>query len=668
MTDFGPRIDTSKMSELLKRGQESDSGKLEYKFKLTDLTEDQRIHLASQMKYRLNSSDSFGEAVYDIGITDDGFALGLNEEDMNESLENLHAIVTSIGAKMCGIERNTTTLYAESEEQLLEIYLLDTRHSRGKGTTISTVKETAEQKRARAASKAGKGTEFVRHVAEVIIRKVNDGEHIELRIGVCGNVDSGKSSTVGVLTQGQLDDGRGLARMSILRHKHEQESGRTSSIGQQIMGFNDDGKVVSDISKLKKITWRSVVEKSSKIVTLFDLAGHEDYFPTTLTGLTSNRPDYVMIIVGSNFGLQHMTLEHINVCLSLKIPFYIVVTKIDMSPDAVIKETMHLTKNVISETCGKAHYEVNIKEKRIMFKESAIAAERISTNFVPIFKTSNTTGEGLDGLKHFINLLKPRRKFKSEDGEAKFQVQEVYKIPGTGTVVGGMLFSGNVRVGDELMLGPSSLGEFFVAKVRSIQCKKIDMPEVGAGKFVCFGVPSIDRNKVKKNMFMLSKELDPKAIWEFEALIRINAEGSVNIRKGYQPFCNIGHIRQTCEILEILEIINDGKKNVKIAAPPPVKDGEEVPSEKEELSLGSGDVGRVRMRFCFRAEWLSGSKSKIIFREKAIKGEGMIISINRDAVHEPRSNKEVTKSKKTKRSRRKRRERKRVAVAAPKAS
>ena len=75
-----------------------------------------------------------------------------------------------------------------------------------------------------------------------------DGEHIELRIGVCGNVDSGKSSTVGVLTQGQLDNGRGLARMCVLKHKHEKETGRTSSIGQQIMGFNDDGKVVSGSS------------------------------------------------------------------------------------------------------------------------------------------------------------------------------------------------------------------------------------------------------------------------------------------------------------------------------------------------------------------------------------------------------------------------------------
>ena len=52
-------------------------------------------------------------------------------------------------------------------------------------------------------------------------------------------MDSGKSSLVAVLTHGSngrplLDNGRGSARMSVLRHKHELESGRTSSISQQV--------------------------------------------------------------------------------------------------------------------------------------------------------------------------------------------------------------------------------------------------------------------------------------------------------------------------------------------------------------------------------------------------------------------------------------------------
>ena len=56
----------------------------------------------------------------------------------------------------------------------------------------------------------------------------------EVRVGVVGNVDSGKSTTLGVLTRGGLDDGRGRARVALFRHKHEVETGRTSSVGMEV--------------------------------------------------------------------------------------------------------------------------------------------------------------------------------------------------------------------------------------------------------------------------------------------------------------------------------------------------------------------------------------------------------------------------------------------------
>lgn len=59
---------------------------------------------------------------------------------------------------------------------------------------------------------------------------------IELRVACVGNVDAGKSTILGVLTKGRLDDGRGRARVSLFRHKHELETGRTSSVGMEIMG------------------------------------------------------------------------------------------------------------------------------------------------------------------------------------------------------------------------------------------------------------------------------------------------------------------------------------------------------------------------------------------------------------------------------------------------
>lgn len=61
---------------------------------------------------------------------------------------------------------------------------------------------------------------------EYLIRKIPDlNDFQEVRIAVVGNVDSGKSTLLGVLTHCELDNGRGLARQKLFRHKHELETG-----------------------------------------------------------------------------------------------------------------------------------------------------------------------------------------------------------------------------------------------------------------------------------------------------------------------------------------------------------------------------------------------------------------------------------------------------------
>eukprot|EP00303_Exanthemachrysis_gayraliae_P001429 CAMPEP_0206017692 /NCGR_PEP_ID=MMETSP1464-20131121/25558_1 /ASSEMBLY_ACC=CAM_ASM_001124 /TAXON_ID=119497 /ORGANISM="Exanthemachrysis gayraliae, Strain RCC1523" /LENGTH=227 /DNA_ID=CAMNT_0053391539 /DNA_START=68 /DNA_END=748 /DNA_ORIENTATION=+ len=70
--------------------------------------------------------------------------------------------------------------------------------------------------------------------------------HLNLRVAVIGNVDAGKSTLVGVLVGGALDNGRGSARTRVLRHRHEAETGRTSSISEdQHLGFDLHGRVLN---------------------------------------------------------------------------------------------------------------------------------------------------------------------------------------------------------------------------------------------------------------------------------------------------------------------------------------------------------------------------------------------------------------------------------------
>lgn len=56
------------------------------------------------------------------------------------------------------------------------------------------------------------------HVADVLVRrKAGERSAVEIRVAIIGNVDSGKSTMVGVLTRSVLDDGRGAARSKVGR-------------------------------------------------------------------------------------------------------------------------------------------------------------------------------------------------------------------------------------------------------------------------------------------------------------------------------------------------------------------------------------------------------------------------------------------------------------------
>lgn len=216
-------------------------GNIEYKLKLINPTSQRFEHLVTQMKWRLREGQ--GEAVYEIGVSDSGFLEGLNSADMQTSLDTLRKMAHKLGAT----------------------------------TTILRRKVLASQ----------------RSVAEVLVRKIPDDQHsIEVRVGVLGGVNAGKSTLLGVLTQGELDNGRGSARLNMFRHRHEIQSGRTSCISHEALGFDTQGNITN---LLDMMTAEEIVEKSSKLVTFMDLAGHRRYLKTTVQALTGYSPHHAMV-------------------------------------------------------------------------------------------------------------------------------------------------------------------------------------------------------------------------------------------------------------------------------------------------------------------------------------------------------------------------------------
>jgi GTPase len=72
-------------------------------------------------------------------------------------------------------------------------------------------------------------------------------------------------------------------------------------------------------------------------------------------------------------------------------------------------------------------------------------------NICPIFRVSNVTGEGIDLLRVFLNIL-PFHGHYSVDKPAEFLINDTFSVPYTGAVVAGVVNSGIIHNGDTMWM------------------------------------------------------------------------------------------------------------------------------------------------------------------------------------------------------------------------
>ncbi|KAJ8889843.1 hypothetical protein PR048_009347 [Dryococelus australis] len=328
-----------------------------------------------------------------------------------------------------------------------------------------------------------------------------------------------------------------------------------SDISRAVLCLYQFGFIIGNIVNKPEhgsLDWVKICEKSSKVITFIDLAGHERYLKTTVFGMTGHAPDFGMLMrlacspptkancvlslagspdfrkwesfrmmplvggfsrgspifpvpsfwcrsifisitligsedlnVGANAGIVGMTKEHLGLALALSVPVFVVVTKIDMCPPNVLQDTLKLLVRILkSPGCRKVPVMVktsddviisatNFVSERFIFclflsnpignqtrftlvggkhssgcitaapqcssqlsqKKTMYALEvswdyslPVMDKLCPIFQVSNVTGENLDLLKMFLNLLMTRQ-VSRDDEPAEFQIDDLYSVP-----------------------------------------------------------------------------------------------------------------------------------------------------------------------------------------------------------------------------------------------
>lgn len=390
---------------------------------------------------------------------------------------------------------------------------------------------------------------------------------IESVVAVIGSVDSGKSSTVGTLVYNILDDGKGLSRSSVFVHPHERESGRTSDISLQY----------------------TVLEEYKKIVTFVDLAGHEAYLHTTITGFSSTFPDFAIVCISDK--ITKMTNEHIKLCLVYEIPFVILLTKCDMIPIDKTKEIIDKLKKLFGT-----------KKKMYHCKQIKDVDTTVHSTLIPYILTSNKTGIGLDLLKHTLGIFKNREKLLPYG----FIVEHIYNITGHGTVLSG--FSGiDIKIGDKLFIGPLYDESFTEITVKSIHNDyRFSINMLPKGTRGCLAISNIKNKQkksewIRKGMLVSPVNNPPNICKRFITKVRI-MHHSATISVGFNALINCGALKDDVKFIEIK-----------------TEDGIVITNAR------SNDIIYITMEFGKHSNYVQPNQ-KLTFRDGSIKGFGMVVN------------------------------------------
>lgn len=115
----------------------------------------------------------------------------------------------------------------------------------------------------------------------------------------------------------------------------------------------------------------------------------------------------------------------------------------------------------------------------------------------------------------------------------------------------GLLTSGVIREGDNLLLGPSDNGSFYPAKVLSLHRHKVPSRVVRACETATLALSSQINTNLRKGMVLMSDKIRPPVCYFFQAKMQILFH-SKNICTGFQASVHIGNIRQTVTVLGIM--------------------------------------------------------------------------------------------------------------------
>ncbi|KAF2199768.1 hypothetical protein GQ43DRAFT_352527, partial [Delitschia confertaspora ATCC 74209] len=455
-------------------------------------------------------------ALYEIGVADDGTFVGLADDELEESLNNLRAMAASLGCRV-EVLRKVAVGECEWTEHVELSGELKQRVRAGKlwvaEAFVLPDQTLAKNETHGTAQKDSAGLpQIPAALANSSLIADQPKATEQLRVSLTGATMSGKSSLLGSLSTATLDNGRGKSRLSLLKHRHEIESGVTSSVTQELIGYHDLSGQSNDSVSSQVVSYGSgnvtswldihASAEGGRLVFLSDSAGHPRYRRTTVRGLVGWSPHWTLLCVPADSaddpsgrtGIPSSSQEnlappladvdlsqaHLQLCLNLELPLVLIITKLDVATKSGIRQTLSRLLSTLKaagkKPCILPHNPSVVPESQLTTISSSDLTEARKVlgplrtaplDTVPILLTSAVKGTGIAKLHAILRELPIPSSAVIPDSPHKtiFHIEDIYgnisalSKPGSHT---GSTFGGSTIVGGHLYSGTLAIGDELV--------------------------------------------------------------------------------------------------------------------------------------------------------------------------------------------------------------
>ncbi|MGH7652293.1 MAG: selenocysteine-specific translation elongation factor [Gemmatimonadaceae bacterium] len=278
-------------------------------------------------------------------------------------------------------------------------------------------------------------------------------------IGTAGHIDHGKTALVRALTGVDTD-----------RLPEEKRRGITIDLGFAPLVLDEIG-----------------------VVGIVDVPGHEDFVRSMLVGATGI--DVGLLVIAADEGVMPQTREHLLILQLLKVPRLVVaLTK----SDTVDAEWLALIRGEVEALVADS------------------AAPRTA-----IVSCSSRTGAGLDELRGALSAALQGTASRSTEDIFRLPVDRAFTVKGTGTVVTGTMWSGELASESAVRVLPSGKA----ARVRRIEQHGRPLDRARAGDRAAIALGGVDLQEVARGSVLVA---DPtwRATSLFEAALEFPGDPS----------------------------------------------------------------------------------------------------------------------------------------------